>query len=881
MALLATAPPASASFAGTPDPQFGQAGSLIAKITELPSYADSLVLQSDGKLLVGGYGSSSPGDPGSASTAFVARLTPDGHFDPAFGIGGRVVLSDVHGFAPSTVPAEQEVRQFEGVIPARLKVLTTTDDHVLVLGDRLLRLNSDGRRDQIFGTAGIADLPQSFSPAGLAEALDGAIVLVGTRRLSDRVAGAVVRLTSDGHLDPTFGSAQAGTSSQSGQSGDVPGMVTLPQVNDSAGNPIKTVDYRGVVITPAGLLVAGRGGEGTRSGPFERDGLLARLTADGNLDKTFGNGGQTVMPITNGFQLTDGFEPSSLLVRSDGSILVGGAFCGYHAYHPCLPDVNVFTAGGQLQRATDESGGCGPPYCALAVGVTPLADGGVLSRTWEGELVMERLNSGLTMSPTFGMGDTGSDIAFAEGVVASLPPGGQSIGNALVLADGKIVVAGAAPTTDGSAGMLVARVFGLSPSPRQQLTIPRQRARSGARGVSVRLHCGAYVSCVGQATLETAGRVHIAVGSAPFDIAPGASALAVVAPDRRALAALRRRRQTLAVLRISLSDGGVIATRLLIPRLAQVPQPRRGRPGPLQPLASGVAAFASDGRRYIVFEQGGTARVLDTLTQRRYSTAAPTGCQYGTQAPFDVSFPMVLFSCTAGGDSALVNVLTHRQVALPPTTTGPGGQWVAIGRFWVGPNLQPPNCPSSSGCEQYFNWHTGAVHVVDHALARNLDSPSLTPLPACPPFAPTNPVGSLIDRPQLYEPPYLLFGQDVDVQGRPPPGLHLAHCGTPVSITLDTAGSQPASPPAQLGEEIGSRIVTWHDPGSSRTCLYDIARSRRLTWTAPDAPSNFSSPAAIAHTRYSAIVASATHQLCHGPDDCQADAWTLYQAALR
>ena len=38
-------------------------------------------------------------------------------------------------------------------------------------------------------------------------------------------------------------------------------------------------------------------------------------------------------------------------------------------------------------------------------------------------------------------------------------------------------------------------------------------------------------------------------------------------------------------------------------------------------------------------------------------------------------------------------------------------------------------------------------------------------------------------------------------------------------------------------------------------------------------------PTAIVHTRYAAIVATATHQLCEG-ESCHTDSWTLYQAKL-
>ncbi len=87
MALLG-ASSAWASYAGTLDPRFGSSGVTAAQIVSgVANVADSLALQHDGKIVVGGYASAEPANGAMTSTAFVARLLPGGTPDPRFATG--------------------------------------------------------------------------------------------------------------------------------------------------------------------------------------------------------------------------------------------------------------------------------------------------------------------------------------------------------------------------------------------------------------------------------------------------------------------------------------------------------------------------------------------------------------------------------------------------------------------------------------------------------------------------------------------------------------------------------------------------------------------------------------------------------------------------
>src|SRR5277367_4160709 len=104
--VLAGGSPAWASYAGTPDPSFGSGGlTLIPPAPGQSEYGDSLSVQSNGDLLVGAYESAAPSDPGTASSALVERLLPNGAVDTSFGASGRVALPALAAAAPPGINA--------------------------------------------------------------------------------------------------------------------------------------------------------------------------------------------------------------------------------------------------------------------------------------------------------------------------------------------------------------------------------------------------------------------------------------------------------------------------------------------------------------------------------------------------------------------------------------------------------------------------------------------------------------------------------------------------------------------------------------------------------------------------------------------------------
>jgi uncharacterized delta-60 repeat protein len=760
----------------------------------------------------------------------------------------------------------------------------TGDGRILVLGSSLVRLDGDGVVDPTFGSSGTARLPSGFTAAGMALAPDGSIAVVGNEQLPAGSAGAIVRLTAEGTPDPMFAS--------------IGGMVVLPRVEDAKGDVIGALYYRGVAVAADGTITAAGVGRASSEELAPRDGLLARLSPDGGLDPAFGEEGQALVE-RSGYPTVDSFEPNALILTGDGGVLVGAADC--LKFGPCYADVDAFASDGHPTHLAGGFSGCSPSVCEQAVTLTPLPDGGLLGAAWEGELLLARFDAGLNLVQGFGNSDAGSDLSAGEFALGRLPAGSQTAGNMLVLPDGEIVVAGSLPAAGGGRAMFVARLFGLSPPPRPRLSVPDRRVRAGQRSLSVLLHCGPYVSCAGEAVLgirRSGRRRRTAIARGPFDIAANGSGLVVMPITRAGRRVLHGSHPSAATLTLSPANATVAAVRVVLPRLRTLHR-HTPAPGLLEPLASDVVAFDGDGRRYVLFIQGSTLHVLDTLTEREYSARVPAGCTDGAQRA--LSFPMVLLSCET--HDILVDV-TDRRMRPLPSSVGEH-DWGNIGRVWVGPT-RAASCPNFYVCEEYLDWHTGAVRRIVtppapsppanapnepvapglHAevLARNLDSADLTPVAACPPFQPTNFGQSLVAYPRLYEPPYLIYGQAIEPfnggQAQTAPGLWLGRCGTTTTIALDTGAGHLDQQPGEPGDQVGAGIVSWYSPADTTASLYKTQKNRRLTWAAPDARADMSLPAAIAHTRYTAIVATASHQLCAG-EACRTDSWILYQARLR
>jgi uncharacterized delta-60 repeat protein len=167
---------------GTVLTSFGSSGNVIAS-------GNGLVLQGDGKIVVGGSVMYLLNPTTTMSGPALARFNPDGSLDTTFGSGGIVI-------GPLGNPGSNGLSAI--AVQASGNIVGTG-----TIGDEgaFVRYLASGALDPTFGTDGVATvLHVGFG--GLSVQSDGSYVGVGesVSRLL-----AVVRTLSDGTLDPTFG----------------------------------------------------------------------------------------------------------------------------------------------------------------------------------------------------------------------------------------------------------------------------------------------------------------------------------------------------------------------------------------------------------------------------------------------------------------------------------------------------------------------------------------------------------------------------------------------------------------------------------------------------------------------------------------------------
>jgi uncharacterized delta-60 repeat protein len=275
---------------GTLDPQFGSGG--LAQ-TDLggDDWIFALALQPDGKILAAGV----TGSPASHDFALV-RYNANGSLDTAFGTGGKV-RTDFSGREDR--PAAVAVQKDGKILVAGLSSPTSAPNSPPQMA--LARYTSAGKPDTTFGTGGKLLLVLGGKSAATAlKVLSTGKILVGGGLFQATAGGynfLLVRLNPSGTLDTTFGTG---------------GKVAT----DFGG---RTDGIHGIAVLTNGKIVAG--GEANATSFGSGDGVfgLARYTANGQLDTTFGTGGKVTT------QLGDrGSRATSLAVQADGRIVLGG-----------------------------------------------------------------------------------------------------------------------------------------------------------------------------------------------------------------------------------------------------------------------------------------------------------------------------------------------------------------------------------------------------------------------------------------------------------------------------------------------------------------------------------------------------------------------------
>ncbi|WP_166437071.1 T9SS type A sorting domain-containing protein [Niastella caeni] len=319
------------TMAGEIDATFG-AGGVVKVRSEVNNSARGygMVLQPDGKIVLAGWNWPSTID------FCVMRFNADGSFDNTFGTGGKVTTPIGAGNDEGTNVALQNDGKI--VVTGSSFNASGNTDYVV------LRYTATGVVDSTFGTNGIVitDINAYDIPEGIAiNSTTGAITIAGTSNSDYSLLGThhtgngdftVVRYTSSGALDGSFGTGGIATFDISSGSADAAHSLAVQPDGKLivAGTTVRTVNNKDVVVI--------------------------RLTTAGALDPSFGTGG---IAIENYDGVNSDDDCRSVALQSDGKIVIGGnvdAFPNTTGLKPIGLMLMRFTANGALDPSFNGDG---------------------------------------------------------------------------------------------------------------------------------------------------------------------------------------------------------------------------------------------------------------------------------------------------------------------------------------------------------------------------------------------------------------------------------------------------------------------------------------------------------------------------------------------
>lgn len=280
---------------GSLDSSFGTGGKVANDFSGNYSIINSIAIQSDGKIVAGGYKYSN-------SDFGLMRYNTDGSLDSSFGTGGKVITD----FFSSTDECYSVLIQPDGKIIAA-GLVTHSGSGGGNFG--LVRYNTDGTLDTSFGTGGKTetDFANNYDKGqSVALQSNGKIILGGityNASLSSQSDNfGLVRYNADGSLDVSFGTS---------------GKV----VTDFSGNQ----DFRNSIVIQSNdkILLSGV----SYNFSTGKDGFaLVRYSSNGAIDTTFGTSGKVYTEFAVQFS-----EAYAIAIDSSDRIVLGG-YAGGYAY---------------------------------------------------------------------------------------------------------------------------------------------------------------------------------------------------------------------------------------------------------------------------------------------------------------------------------------------------------------------------------------------------------------------------------------------------------------------------------------------------------------------------------------------------------------------
>lgn len=263
---------------GSLDASFGSGGRVAVDLGGDETVYD-VALQADGKVVVAGGHLPLP--------MFLARYLPGGALDPSFGTGG---------IAEPALPGLVETFPAAIALDGDGRIVVAATSGSALRSMTVFRLDAGGALDATFGTAGVTTIDPSGDGTGgysadLALQPDGKPVVLGGTYAADQQT-VVLRLTAAGVPDPGFGAG---------------GIV---RTNVGAAQE----DALAVALQPdGGIVAAGNALAG------DRHARLVRYGPTGVPDATFGTGGIAALTLPGGS------SAEAVVVQPDGKITIAGA----------------------------------------------------------------------------------------------------------------------------------------------------------------------------------------------------------------------------------------------------------------------------------------------------------------------------------------------------------------------------------------------------------------------------------------------------------------------------------------------------------------------------------------------------------------------------
>ena len=370
---------------GTPDTSFGTGGLVMTDFGSTDQAAVSVVLQSNGKIVVAGNSTI----PGNDLDFAIVRYNADGTLDTSFGTDG-IVTED---FSTSTDYASSIALQSDGkIVAAGNANISGHSDFAVV------RYNGNGTPDTSFSGDGKVTTninSRDSDASSMVLQSDGKIVVAGGTSIAGPYDFSLVRYNADGTPDTSFGTDGI--------------VITALSVG---------YDYAiAMTLQNDGKIVA----TGVSNISGVSNVALLRYNANGTLDTSFNGDGIVTTQIGN----LDSFA-SAIALQSDGKIVAAGAASISNNYDfefavvryltsgstaPAAPTLNSVTAGDRRVTVSFTAGANngaaitdyeyslnGGAYTSAGTTTSPFTITGLSGRTAYSVTIKARNSAGLSIA---------------------------------------------------------------------------------------------------------------------------------------------------------------------------------------------------------------------------------------------------------------------------------------------------------------------------------------------------------------------------------------------------------------------------------------------------------------------------------------------------